>query len=276
LNNLEDAERLLYIDLLGKADDDGIVDALTVVRLVQAKILTFRSLCDKKMVIPLNADLVSYIPAWLDHSRLRSDRKIDSRYLPLLFKILPDVKIQKSTQRADRKPKQKIVQEELLLLEGDSNDVGRPMDALKQKQLQSQKQLQQQQAGRPKTGGTPLSDEVLLSEFEKSGVPASSMKMFLDKFSPELVLKELKNLQLQNVEIVNSTAWLFAACKNNYEINDSKIVQQSKRKLIDSGSTVVEPLPLESAKLVKEVEAMTKAGVILQNSWLYEKAAKYM
>ena len=95
LNKLDDSERLLYIDLLGKADDDGIVDALMVLKVVEAKIVTFRSLCNKHFIVPLNDDFVSYIPAWLEHSALRSDRKKDSRYLPLLFKVMPDVKIQK-------------------------------------------------------------------------------------------------------------------------------------------------------------------------------------
>ena len=95
----------LYFHLGLHADDDGIVEAFSVLRIVNATEDDLRILVAKRFVIILNEDLITYICDWTENNRIRSDRKIDSLYQDLLLQIVPDAPIQKRKQRADRKPR---------------------------------------------------------------------------------------------------------------------------------------------------------------------------
>lgn len=95
----------LYFHLGLHADDDGIVEAFSVLRIVNATEDDLRILVAKRFVIILNEDLITYIVDWTENNRIRSDRKIDSLYQDLLLQIVPDAPIQKRKQRADRKPR---------------------------------------------------------------------------------------------------------------------------------------------------------------------------
>lgn len=95
----------LYFHLGLHADDDGIVEAFSVLRIVNATEDDLRILVAKRFVIILNEDLITYIVDWTENNRIRSDRKVDSIYQDLLLQIVPDAPIQKRKQRADRKPR---------------------------------------------------------------------------------------------------------------------------------------------------------------------------
>lgn len=95
----------LYFHLGLHADDDGIVEAFSVLRIVNATEDDLRILVAKRFVIILNEDLITYIVDWTENNRIRSDRKVDSIYQDLLLQIVPDAPIQKRRQRADRKPR---------------------------------------------------------------------------------------------------------------------------------------------------------------------------
>ena len=76
--------RLLYYDLGMAADDDGVVEAFTVMRTTGAAEDDLRVLAAKGFVRILNRDLVSYITDWTTNNQIRKDRYHSSIYAPLL------------------------------------------------------------------------------------------------------------------------------------------------------------------------------------------------
>ncbi len=76
--------RLLYYDLGMRADDDGIVEAFTVMRETGASEDDLKLLAAKGFVVVLNEDLVSYICDWHTNNYIRGDRRQPSIYAELL------------------------------------------------------------------------------------------------------------------------------------------------------------------------------------------------
>lgn len=93
----------LYFHLGLNADDDGIVEAFTTMRLIGATEDSLRILAAKGFIHVLNDDLVSFITDWTEHNKIRSDRKVDSIYKDLLISVIPNVELLESRDRADRK-----------------------------------------------------------------------------------------------------------------------------------------------------------------------------
>lgn len=112
----------LYFHLGMRADDDGVVEAFSVMRLVGATEDDLKILVAKGFVVVLNDDLVTYLTDWTEHNQIRADRKIDSQYKDLLLQVIPDAKVKDSRPRADAKPKQ--ITEEAST--GRPDDVQRP------------------------------------------------------------------------------------------------------------------------------------------------------
>lgn len=79
--------RLLYYDLGMAADDDGVVEAFTVIRITGAAEDDLRVLASRGFITVLNDDLVSYIADWTTNNQLRKDRYHPSVYSELLVKI---------------------------------------------------------------------------------------------------------------------------------------------------------------------------------------------
>lgn len=79
--------RLLYYDLGMAADDDGVVEAFTVIRITGAAEDDLRVLASRGFIKVLNDDLVSYITDWATNNQLRKDRYHPSLYSELLVKI---------------------------------------------------------------------------------------------------------------------------------------------------------------------------------------------
>jgi len=115
----------LYFHLISRADDDGIVEAYNVLRMIGATEDDLRILVAKEFVVILNDDLVSYITDWKEHNKIRGDRKIDSIYKDLLLQIVPDVDLVKKKQRADVK---KIGDGQLM--DNQWTDNGQPTDGI--------------------------------------------------------------------------------------------------------------------------------------------------
>ena len=111
------SSRLLYYDLGMRADDDGVVEAFTVLRMTGATEDDLRVLVSKGYIKVLNEDLVTYITDWTEHNKIRADRKIDSMYKELLLQVNPDVQLLEPKERADRK-------------KGDGTSQGQPMDGI--------------------------------------------------------------------------------------------------------------------------------------------------
>lgn len=80
--------RLLYYDLGMAADDDGVVEAFTVIRTTGAAEDDLRVLHSRGFVIILNDDLVSYISDWKRNNLIKSDRYTESIYKDLLVKVV--------------------------------------------------------------------------------------------------------------------------------------------------------------------------------------------
>lgn len=81
------SSRLLYYDLGMYADDEGVVEAFTVMRQTNATEDDLRVLVSKGFVKILNEDLVTVIMDWDENNYIRSDRKRKSIYNNLLLEM---------------------------------------------------------------------------------------------------------------------------------------------------------------------------------------------
>ena len=81
------SSRLLYYDLGMAADDDGVVEAFTVMRTTGAANDDLRVLVSKGFVSLLNDELVAYITDWSTNNQIRKDRYQPSIYKNLLVKL---------------------------------------------------------------------------------------------------------------------------------------------------------------------------------------------
>lgn len=82
------SSRLLYYDLGMAADDDGVVEAFTVMRTTGATEDDLRVLASKGFLIVLNGDLVTYITDWEKNNLIRTDRYHPSVYKELLCQVV--------------------------------------------------------------------------------------------------------------------------------------------------------------------------------------------
>lgn len=95
----------LYFHLGLNADDDGVVEAYTIMNSIGATEDDLKILVSKQLVQILNNDLVTYIVDWRENNKIRADRKVDSIYKDLLLQINPEAKLLESKKRADRTEK---------------------------------------------------------------------------------------------------------------------------------------------------------------------------
>lgn len=94
--------RELYFQLGMDADDDGIVEAFTVMRTVGAAKKDLKALEASGLVKILNENLVTYIIDWLSNNTIRPSRKTDSYYQKLLLSVVPDAELVLSTKNNKR------------------------------------------------------------------------------------------------------------------------------------------------------------------------------
>lgn len=76
--------QLLYFHLCLRADDDGIVEAYPITKLLGTQPDVFRVLIGRDFIKQLNEDQVVVVTDWLEHNVIRPDRKVDSIYKHLL------------------------------------------------------------------------------------------------------------------------------------------------------------------------------------------------
>ena len=79
--------RLLYYDLGMQADDDGVVEAFSVMRTTGATEDDLKVLASKGFVTVMNDDLVTYITDWSKNNYIQNDRYRPSIYKELLVKM---------------------------------------------------------------------------------------------------------------------------------------------------------------------------------------------
>lgn len=78
------SSRLLYYDLGMAADDDGVVEAFTVIRMTGAVEDDLRVLVAKGFISLLNDEMVAYVVDWSKNNQIRKDRYNPSIYQELL------------------------------------------------------------------------------------------------------------------------------------------------------------------------------------------------
>lgn len=81
--------QLLYFHMILRADDDGVVESYPVMKLLGVTPDNFKILIAKKFIEQLNEDQVVIIINWLEHNKIRADRKKDSIYKHLIPKEMP-------------------------------------------------------------------------------------------------------------------------------------------------------------------------------------------
>lgn len=90
--------QVLYFHLVLRADDDGVVEAYPVIKLLGTSPDTTKVLIAKSFIRELNEDQVILVNDWLEHNKIRPDRKVDSIYKHL---IPPDIKLLQAKPRSD-------------------------------------------------------------------------------------------------------------------------------------------------------------------------------
>ena len=95
----------LYLHLVLDADDDGVVEAYSVMQAVSVEEQYFNILVEKGYIKVLNDDLVSYIMDWREHNVIRADRKVDRIYKDSLLEAIPGIKLVEPKKRASGKKK---------------------------------------------------------------------------------------------------------------------------------------------------------------------------
>lgn len=93
----------LYIYLCLYTDDRGVVEAGTVMRMINANPGDLSVLVSSGYIIPLNDYKVYYVKDFLVHNNLRADRMVESVYRDLLVQVVPDIQLRPITTRADTK-----------------------------------------------------------------------------------------------------------------------------------------------------------------------------
>lgn len=124
----------LYFHLVMHADDDGIVEAYSVIRLVGATEDDLRVIVSKGFATLLNEDMVTYINDWNENNTIRADRKTDSIYQELLLKVVPGVELVES-KKSYYARKKEICQTN----DGQMTDNCQPVDRLSKDKLSKDK-----------------------------------------------------------------------------------------------------------------------------------------
>lgn len=93
--------QLLYFHMVLRADDDGIVEAYPILKLLGTPSDNMKVLLAKGMIRQLNEDQVVVITEWKEHNQIRADRKVNSIYLALLVEKYPELPITIPKPRSD-------------------------------------------------------------------------------------------------------------------------------------------------------------------------------
>jgi hypothetical protein len=98
---MPEGSQLLYFHLAMRADDDGVVEAYPVLKLLGSAPDTYKVLIAKGFIVELNSEQVSFVTDWNEHNTIRADRKVNSVYLPLLLERNPDAQVLEPKPRSD-------------------------------------------------------------------------------------------------------------------------------------------------------------------------------
>ncbi|NQR00299.1 DnaD domain protein [Streptococcus suis] len=95
----------LYFHLIQNSDDDGVVEAFPVVRMIGVSEDSLGLLIVKDFIRPLNEEMVYFITDFHEQNKVRADRKVNSVYMDLLKEVVPGIELTEPRQRVDRPKK---------------------------------------------------------------------------------------------------------------------------------------------------------------------------
>ena len=98
---MPEGAQLLYFHLCMRADDDGVVEAFPVLKMLGTAPDNYRILMAREFIKQLNDDQVSVVLDWMEHNVIRADRKVDSIYKELLKQGAPGLPLLEAKPRSD-------------------------------------------------------------------------------------------------------------------------------------------------------------------------------
>lgn len=101
--------QLLFFHMILRADDDGVVELYPLLKLVNVAPDSVKVLFLRGFVKELNDDQVVIISEWNEHNKIRSDRKVDSLYRPVIERRYPEIDLISPKPRTDVKDNSKRV-----------------------------------------------------------------------------------------------------------------------------------------------------------------------
>ena len=242
----------LYFHLGLDTDDDGVVEAYSVMQAAGISEEYFTILVEKGYVVVLNDDLVSYMTDWREHNVIRADRKVDSIYKELLLEKVPGIKLVEPRKRAKSKRK-KSSEEEGQTDDSQMTDNGQTSDSQNEKQKDGQ------------TNDSPMTDNGQTNDSQMTD--NGQHKISKVKTSKDNLEKE--NLKKENISEDNSSELNESKVKNDY--NKLKIIFENSldditEENIKECTNYLNHLPVELIEY-----ALIKTGMAKNPNWQYTK-----
>lgn len=224
----------LYLHLVLDADDDGVVEAYSVMQAVGVEEQYFDILVEKGYVKVLNDDLVSYIIDWREHNVIRADRKVDSIYKDLLLKAIPGIKLVEPKKRSASKKKETSEQE------GQSED--------------------RQLADIGQTNDSPKTDKGQSNDGQMSDIGLHNISQ--DNISQDKIKKE--NIEEDNTSEINieKTEKDYKKIKIIFENSLEDVTEENINECIN----YLKCFPIELVEY-----ALIRTGMIKNPTWQYTK-----
>lgn len=189
----------LYFHLIQNSDDDGIVEAFPIVRMIGASEDSLKLLQAKAFIKPLNDEMIFYIIDFHEQNVIRADRKVNSIHLDLLKKVIPNAEIIEPKQRADRVKK--------LVHQMDDHGTTNGLPNISKGNISKDNISKGSRSEKEKTTTTP---PIINQDFydlyqifeQETGKPLSPMqieelKYMLDDYKPDLILEALREAASQ-------------------------------------------------------------------------------
>lgn len=220
----------LYFHLIQDTDDDGVVEAFPVIRMIGASEDSLRLLQAKEFIRPLNDEMVYFVMDFHEQNTVRPDRKVNSVHIDLLRKTFPEIELVEPKRRADR-PKKPL------------NDNGQPKDNqgtdmgrqnISQSKL-SKDNISQSKANQEEAAEAAAQNPVFeklkeaFGEMSVGGRVVEEVEDLLDNHGQDLVLLALDETILNAGKSIRYTR----AILENWQGRGLKTVEQVKQNKAD-------------------------------------------
>ena len=209
--------RELYFQLVLYADDDGVVEAFSVMRMIGASEDDLKLLVAKGFIMVLDSDdLIMYITDWKEQNYIRADRKVNSRYINLLVSVVGEDAIVKPKPRVDvARPTNVLTIEEPIYVETMEDSYGFYENSKNGQSVDGQRTTNGQPTdgiGKDRLGKVSLVEDSLVENREdisddsiespyQSNNQYSDDSMILDDSKKKRVYGEMKNVSLTDKEL---------------------------------------------------------------------------